>query len=119
MLDSAEFSSSKYALSASVSSADEMIFVRGVASGSMANDPCEVHVEVSDGTSWNLISVPVGSGGAVSFDGVSITFASQKWYILIGSSASSGMFEGRSGTVMYIGQVSLDTVLTSGSLGVD
>ena len=46
MLDSAEFSSSKYALSASVSSVDEMIFVRGVASGSMANDPCEVHVEV-------------------------------------------------------------------------
>ena len=109
MLDSEEFSSSKYALSASVSSADEMIFVRGVASGSMANDPCEVHVEVSDGTSWNLISVPVGSGGAVSFE----------WYILIGSSASSGMFEGRSGTVMYIGEVSLDTVLTSGSLGVD
>ena len=40
-------------------------------------------------------------------------------YILIGPSASSGMFEGRSGTVMYIGEVSLDTVLTSGSLGVD
>ena len=56
-------------------------------------------------------------GGATSL--TSITFASQKWYILIGTSASSGMFEGRSGTVMYIGEVSLDTVLTSGSLGVD